>query len=964
MNKFFLIIYDFSRKHRLLSWSVWGVLTIILVLSIFTLHYSEDISHFLPLDEDNQTALSVYQDVSGANRIYAIIGTKNDSVPDPQFLVDGVEAFVNNVEKLDTAGYIGGIIKEIDMEKVMEISDEVYENIPYFLTDSDYERIDSLLNSPGYVESRMEDNKQMLLFPSSNMVSRNIQRDPLNLFSPVLGRLSGSESPVSYESYDGYILTPDSKRAIVMMESSFGASESDHNGQIAALLDEAVAKTGEMDSQYDIHLIGGPLIAVSNASQIKHDSILAVAVASILILLLLIYAFRNARNILLIVLSVSWGWIFALGIIGFFYSTVSIIVIGIASVIIGIAFNYPLHLIDHLKDSDNPRAALKEVISPLVVGNVTTVGAFLCLIPLQAVALHDLGLFASLLLIGTIVFVLIWLPLVVKTRKPGSAKIPEPVLITKIAGISLENNKWIMGIVLVLTIVFGYFSLQTEFDTDLRNINYMTDEQREDMDYFQSLVSDSVSTENLFVLSMGKNWDEALAQNEKLNGVIDSLQNAGMVTSQNNASSFLISKEEQIRRLDKWKKFVSTYKAKFSDQLIKSGVANGFNPEAFSEFETIIDNEYPLTTLKDFEGLTSTAFMNNLSENDAARRMTFVRALNVRPEDMENVKEVLKNTDGYTGLVFDVKSMNKSLAGSLSDDFNYIGIVCGFIVFVFLWISLGRIELALISFLPMAVSWIWILGIMSILGIKFNIVNIILATFIFGQGDDYTIFMTEGLSYELAYRKKLLASYKNSIVISALIMFIGIGTLIFAKHPAMRSLGEVTIVGMLSVVFMAYLFPPLAFNWLVRKNGRLRKYPLTLKSIVLSWFGKKDNDLSIPQMVLGRYLYKGVEIEIAAKRALKNIRNSNVKLNIDSSVKDIYIDDQQGQGELALLLALKYPEKQIFYVNDNTDNFEIAKGCFEDFVTNVHILSKDRFASRDLTCTCLISWCEYEIRFE
>ena len=113
----------------------------------------------------------------------------------------------------------------------------------------------------------------------------------------------------------------------------------------------------------------------------------------------------------------------------------------------------------------------------------------------------------------------------------------------------------------------------------------------------------------------------------------------------------------------------------------------------------------------------------------------------------------------------------------------------------------------------MAVSWIWILGLMSILGIKFNIVNIILATFIFGQGDDYTIFMTEGCVSEYEQGKPVLASYKRSIILSALIMFIGIGSLIFARHPALHSLAEVTIIGMFCVVLMAYLIPPLLYKW-------------------------------------------------------------------------------------------------------------------------------------------------------
>jgi len=122
----------------------------------------------------------------------------------------------------------------------------------------------------------------------------------------------------------------------------------------------------------------------------------------------------------------------------------------------------------------------------------------------------------------------------------------------------------------------------------------------------------------------------------------------------------------------------------------------------------------------------------------------------------------------------------------------------------------------------MAVSWLWILGIMALLGIQFNIINIILSTFIFGQGDDYTIFMTEGTVYEYIHRRPMLASYRRAILLSACIMFIGIGSLITARHPALHSLAEVTIVGMSSVVLMAFVIPPLVFRWGVRYRHYLK----------------------------------------------------------------------------------------------------------------------------------------------
>jgi predicted RND superfamily exporter protein len=185
--------------------------------------------------------------------------------------------------------------------------------------------------------------------------------------------------------------------------------------------------------------------------------------------------------------------------------------------------------------------------------------------------------------------------------------------------------------------------------------------------------------------------------------------------------------------------------------------------------------------------------------------------------DKDDIESTRKNVNAVLppeSFCFDIEGINSALQNNLTNNFNYLGWACAVIVFLFLWFSYRNIKLAMLTFLPMTISWIWILGIMALLGIQFNLVNVILATFIFGQGDDYTIFVTEGCLYEQKHGSKMLASHKRSIALSALIMFIGIGSLIFAKHPALHSLAEITIVGMLSVVLMAYVIPPLLFRTL------------------------------------------------------------------------------------------------------------------------------------------------------
>ncbi|MDE7403098.1 MAG: MMPL family transporter [Muribaculaceae bacterium] len=948
MTRIILSIYDSFRKKPLLAWIIFILATVALVLSLLRLQYKEDISDFLPLDESNQTNLSIYQDVSGANKIFAIIGTKDNSVANPQLLADAAETFASHLQDNDSSHYISNIMTRVDMEQMLDIADSVYTQIPYFLTDADYSRIDSLLAVPGYIEQKIAENKELLLFPTSNIITQNISRDPLNLFGPVMGRLSGGGVGMDYETYDGYILTPDSKRAIVIVESAFGASESQHNGELVQMLDDAQIFTENKIDNIDIHIIGGPSIAVTNASQIKHDSIIAVTIAIILILALLIYVFRNARNIFLILISVGWGWLFAMGCIALVYDSISIIVIGIASIILGIAVNYPLHLIDHLKNCTDTKSALKEIISPLVVGNVTTVGAFLCLVPLDANALHDLGLFSSLLLIGTIIFVLVFLPHAVKTRKPGQRSLPEPRLITRIADISVEKSQWVVWSILILTLLFAWFSIDTEFDTDMRNINFMTKEQRSDMEYFSSLTSHNSGSENLYIVSSGDSWDKALTQYEKSQTAIDDLRNENLITPSNSITQFLHSQKKQSAKLHRWKHFLSLHPA-LTDSVRKAGIDSGFNSDAFDDFYNILSSDYKPLDFSDFNYLTSSVFQGNISYDATTGRYSIVNVVEVNPDNMELVKNRLENDKQFGSRFFDVKSMNGSIANTLSDDFNYIGLACGCIVFLFLWIALGNIELAIVSFLPMAISWIWILGIMSILGIKFNIVNVILATFIFGQGDDYTIFMTEGLSYEFAYRKKLLASYKQSIIVSALIMFIGIGTLIFAEHPAMKSLGEVTVVGMLSVVLMAYFFPPFVFNWLVSKRGEIRYQPITLKSL----FTRKNNprigctgNLSVKEiskLVLNRYRYKGGEIERTARKQIKNILKNKDIHNLQEIRVPIIVMEHDNRGELSLILSLMYPESRVYAVIDSEENRILVEGCTINFVNNLIVIPGKEF---------------------
>lgn len=827
MKNFFLKIYDFLSGHK---WFASGILVIILAVCIFLvsrLQFSEDISEFLPGDDLSRKYMSVYANSNSQDKIAIIFSPDNDSVP-LDTVVYAMDCFKEIFSKNDTDSLVADFEVKVDEMAMLETMGFVTANYPYFLTDADYLRMDSLLQESDYIESQLEADKQMLMFPAAGVMVGNLRYDPLNLFSPVLQRMKSFQMSEGYTIIDGCIFIKDTRQGLAFMSSPFGASESSDNEVLAALIDKSASETEAKVSSVKVSSVGAPLIAVTNSRQIKRDSMVSMLLSLVLILALLLLSFRRFRDLLWIMVSIAVGWLIALGAFALLGSSMSLIVIGVGSIMIGIAVNYPLHFLDRFKVTNNVRETLGDVVEPLVIGNITTVGAFACLLWLDAAAIRQMGLFGSLVLIGTILFVIIFLPVFMKPRK--KAFVEHHGKIESLLSMKMERKKWVAGVVVIITLVLGWFSTDISFDSDLHHINYMTDEQERDL----KILSESLGQDDagrIYAVSEANDLQSALAQNECM---LDSL--TGRKSSNyeikyvSGIGNFIPTEARQTERLSAWRNFWTKHDSTLIDFKGKS-MAAGFSEGAFEPFIESVGNEYKVMPVDYFNPILELVGMSYVQNTGSG-----VRILNHIGVDGDGkkLKEELR-TSVSGSMFFDTEDVSGRLVSALSDDFNFVGFVCSFIVFFFLWLSFGRIELSLMSFLPLAVSWVWILGAMQLLGVQFNIVNIILATFIFGQGDDYTIFITEGLMSEYAKGKKVLMSYKKSVALSSVIMFVGIGSLVIASHPAMRSLGVVTVIGMITVVIMAFYLPPLVFRWLTTKKGRLRELPVTLLRLLQSF---------------------------------------------------------------------------------------------------------------------------------
>lgn len=829
MKRLLVSVYRHFEKRPAVMWALLSAVTVFCAVSALRLDFVEDISRFLPGNKENSRINYAYEHLGGDNKLVVSVSMADtSSAPDLQLLMSAVDHTARQLSDNDSLHLVKSLLYQVDDQTVNDMVSFVVENMPYFLSDEDYRRMDSMMTEVA-IDRRLADVRKLVAAPVP-MMRTVIECDPLFFSSRLLRSLESFRLNDSYNTDSGYIFSKDGKEAMLIVTSAYPLSETKNNAVLVSNIERAMAAAArETDGLVQLRCFGATQVSLTNAQQIKRDSLTAVVLSLLLIVSLLYYYYRNVRSILLIVVCTAFGGLFALGVIALIKNPVSVIAVGVASVIIGIAINYPIHFLSHFKRTDDKEQIIREVVSPLLVGNITTVGAFLSLLFISSDAMHDLGLFSALLLIGTILFVLLFLPHLMGRRFTGKSR---ELTFKRIAESRPENVKGLFAAVLGLTVLFYVFSSRTSFDTDMHHINYMTNEQRETFDKLRSAADTSLAT--VYCIAEGASLDEALTAYEDVSALLDSLRCDTAVNSISGIAAFLPSRSMQEERLQRWERFWEGRREVFFDRLDRAAAHNGFAPAAFDKCKEIVTKPYQVQDEVFFDPVRNGPAAEYVSVEEGKALVYSI--LKVEKSQAPRVEERL-NKEHPGVFSFTDSSMAARLVSALSDDFDYVLCICGFIVFAFLLFSFGRIELCLTAFLPLVIAWIWILGIMGMTGVRFNIVNVILATFIFGMGDDYSIFVTEGLIYEYACGRKMVSQFKNSIILSASIMFIGIGMLIFAKHPAMRSLAEVTMVGMFSVVLMACIVPPVLFKWLTTSGGRPRRYPVTIMSILMMIVG-------------------------------------------------------------------------------------------------------------------------------
>lgn len=822
MSRLFGSIYDFFATHKKSYWCVFILLFLLVGFGASRIRFESNINNMIPHDPDIEAMSHILNHTRAGEQLVFTLRSQKEHNAAPDELIKAQNELETRLAAWRPE-YIKSIQSVQSSDKEQLFAELAVSYLPIFLDESDYRSIDSLCRVPD-LQEHFERLRRLLQSPAGIVTKNFAAADPLNMMPLAFAKFQTLQFDPNYELYDGYIFNKDLSQLTFFVSPVFATGETAKNKPFIKALDALISQFHKEHPQIEVQYFGGAAVAVANADQMQTDTIVTLSLTIVLLLALTYYVFKRKRIAIILLVPVLFGALFGMSVSALLLPKVSIIAIGAGAIILGIAVDFSVHFMSHTRTARSIRDSVTSLSAPLTLGAITTIGAFFALRYANAPLLRDLGTFAGFALMGASLFTLILLPHI----SPRPVQGAKDTIIDKIAGYRPEGNKWLLLLVVTATPVLWYFSGKVGFQSDLMQLNYMSPELKKAEASLNE--SNAYALSSLFVLAKGDSEEKALRSLEQHQAVFQDLAKAGLIRNVIDPSNILPSIITQQERIARWQAFwTEDKKATLLQRIKRDAQKAGFNANAFDAFKGTINNEHqPLDE-------NARTFLQEMLPGSFAQKdgqHYAISTLKVVPGKRQEVlrtlasEKQLNSTDG--------QSVAEKLLLLLKDDFNKLLFLSGGLVFVALLIAYGRIELALISFLPMAVSWIWITGIMSLLGLQFNVVNIVIATLLFGLGDDYSIFMMDSLMEKYKTGKNHIRSARSAVYLSVLTTIIGLGTLIFAQHPALRSIAVIAIVGLLCVVFIAQVLQPFLFNFLIQHRADKGFMPFTLTSFIRS----------------------------------------------------------------------------------------------------------------------------------
>lgn len=651
--------------------------------------------------------------------------------------------------------------------------------------------------------------------PRGDFVKRMLPNDPLGAFEQRVAALTRMRT--GELQLDGDLVRDRLGWSYLFMSTRSSAFDIDAQAGLHARIEAAVARI-EADQGVELELersaVGRMAMAAKRDIRADLERITWISLVGVLGTMVLV--FRSLWYCLLASLPLGFGVLCALSLTSVVFGQISGLTLAFGATLIGIAIDYPLHLMNHSAcvGTGTGRRHPGSLQRALILGALTTLVGFGGLALASAAGLREMALFTGTGIFAALAFTLWVLPLLLPAPLRAT---PTQAALMAVAGRArlwmAEHRRvlWLLPAIGLLLTFVGLPQIRAADGVDVlqaRDPELVAEEEA---------VRARISRMDAgrLLIARGETLESALVANDALAHKLVEAERSGWLEAHQTLHSLLWSAQLQERNRLAWQ---AARDGGLSARLDAAFAAVGFRPGAFAEFAETLDNELdeaPIVRLADLQGtpLAELADRHVIRDGQGWAILTMVRGVSERGA----LREFAQSVPGVVW--YDRSELSTELFAQHRRE---AGRMLGwglFAVWLILLLRYRKLSLSLAGFAPALLGAGATAGILGLCQIEFNLMHWVALLLVASVGADYGVFLVESTT-EAAGGSDVQTTGQHvdattvSVTLACVSTLFSLGALAFAEHPALHAIGSTTGLG----VFMCWLMAPLALT-LVTNTG-------------------------------------------------------------------------------------------------------------------------------------------------
>jgi predicted RND superfamily exporter protein len=845
-KRIFRWITEFSYdRHRylILGTLILGGLSAFLITR---LQFQSDVLHLLPANAPTTGAFVKFlKEFGTADSLFIVLERESGGE------VESFEPFVDVlVGRLMESGEFGEIQGRMDKEAREEIGQQFVRKALLYLTEDELREVAAKLTDAG-IQRQVQVLKTKFHSPLGSFASRFAVQDPLELW-PLFQKHVPMGSMRGGMVSEGYLLSEDRKMMLLVAKPKGFASDVRYDEILLEKSQDAVSAAEEEFARKKnipsavyfqdlrIGFTGGYITALEDSRMIKRNLGVNFSVSLAGVVCLFVMGFRRRISIFYSLFPLMVSPLFTLGMFSPFLGHLSESTGAFSAIILGLSIDFIILLYSRYLEERNAGQAIPEALETslsqtgpgVLTGAATTAAAYYALLFSDFRGVKELGLLTGtgiLLSLGCAFFLF---PALVVWREKGRREERNFGSVTSfgIERVGLLALKYPWPVILLCAVVtlgtIGW-AFQVKINNDPRRLR----PARQPGLVLEARVQEKMEEgqETVVVLAGSQRADEALEVQGIVQEKIEEGMAAGLSISRYESLAQYIPPLSQQKRNLEW---------------IENRGKEGFNPirvgkkvkAALQEAGLRVEPFEPgLNLLRDMlanrEMLTWETFQGTALKEVGERFLKksaggFISAayLHVEPGFWSDPKakgflEKLKRRVPDIQ-VTGSKPVQGELEKLMSGEAWKLLLIALIAVCALIYFDFRSWPLTLLSLLPVALGLFWTLGLMGILGMDLNFMNLVIFTMVVGVGVDYGVhILHRQLENGLARFEPGLVQVSKGVVLSALTTLVSFGSLVLSGYPGLRSMGTAALMGVSFSALIALTLLPVLLRKRLPKDS-------------------------------------------------------------------------------------------------------------------------------------------------